>query len=130
MAKKIEISAEKIQEITNRVNWIFSKRVCDEITIGAAIAKAIPHVTEYKTEIKKNIKTWFVQHLIFKLWRFEKGLTNFYYLKDNYVVKKFVLQIVPNFNVKRFHIVTHSNATSFSIKRFFYENNSILYLKC
>ena len=60
------------------------------ITIGKAIAQAIPHVTEHKTES----------------------------------------EIVPSFNVKRFHIVTHSNADSFSIKTIFYEIKNIFYLKC
>ena len=54
-----------------------------------------------------------------KLWRFEKGLTNFSYPKDKYVVKKFVLEIVPKIKVNRFHIVTLKNAASFLIKTFF-----------
>ena len=119
-AEKIQNSVEKIQKITNRVYWILSKRVCGVITIGAAIAQAMSHAKEHKMERKKNIKTCFLQCLVFKLWRFEKGTTNFFYLTDKYVVKKIVLQIVPNFNVKRFHITTHSNAASFSIKTFFF----------
>ena len=31
-----------IQKITNRDDWIFSKRVCDMIVIGTAIEKVIP----------------------------------------------------------------------------------------
>ena len=63
MAKKIKVSAKKIQnsteiiqKITNRVDWNLSKRVCDVITIDAAIAQAIPHVIEHMTESKKNEK--------------------------------------------------------------------------
>ena len=118
-AEKIHNSAENFFKIINRVDWILSKRVCVVITLGTTIAQVMPHVIEHKTESKKNIKTCVVQYLAFKLWRFEKGPTNFYYLKDKHVVKKSVLQIVPNFNMKRFHIVTHSNAASFSIKIFF-----------
>ena len=57
MAKKIKISSEKIQKITNRVDWILSMRVGEVITIGTAIAQAIPHVIEHETKSKKNIKT-------------------------------------------------------------------------
>ena len=32
-AAKIQNSAEKIQKITNRVDWILSKRVCDVIVV-------------------------------------------------------------------------------------------------
>ena len=41
VAKAIKISDEKIQKITNRVDWILSKRVCDVITTRAAIAHEV-----------------------------------------------------------------------------------------
>ena len=40
-AEEIPNSAGNIQKITNRVNWILSKRVCDVITIGTAIAHEV-----------------------------------------------------------------------------------------
>ena len=52
------------------------------IVIGVAIAQATPRVIEHKAEIKKNIKTCFRQCLVFKLWHFEKGHPNFYFLED------------------------------------------------
>ena len=49
----------------------------------------------------------------FKLWRFEKGPRNFYYLKDKYAVENLCCKLC------RFYRVTYSNTTSFSIKTFF-----------
>ena len=37
--KKIKISAKKIQKITNRVDWILSRRVYDVITMLTASTK-------------------------------------------------------------------------------------------
>ena len=39
--------------------FVVSKPVCDVIAIGAATAQAIHYVIEYKTEINKNIKTFY-----------------------------------------------------------------------
>ena len=36
---------------------------------------------------------------------------------------------MANVNVKRIHVVTHSNEASFSIKTFFYKTNNFIYLK-
>ena len=40
-AKNFQISAEKIQKIFNRVDWILSKRVFDVITVFIASAKIL-----------------------------------------------------------------------------------------
>ena len=48
-----------IQKITNRDDWIFSKRVYNMIVIGTAIEKVIPHATEHNIVIKKNIRPCF-----------------------------------------------------------------------
>ena len=38
-ANKIQNSVEKIQKITNRVDWILSERVCDVVTMFTASTK-------------------------------------------------------------------------------------------
>ena len=40
-AEKIQNSVEKIQKITNRVDWILSKRICDVIIMFIALTKIL-----------------------------------------------------------------------------------------
>ena len=46
-----------IEKINESIGFVVSKSVCNVIVIGTAIARAISHVIEHKTEIKENITT-------------------------------------------------------------------------
>ena len=40
-------------------------------------------------EIKKNLRTWVQEPLVFEMSRLEGGVTNLYFLQDKYLAKNF-----------------------------------------
>ena len=85
----------------------------------------IGQLTEKVDEIKKNIRTWGWGHLVFKLERFQEGGSEFLLSIRQISCLKTLCQIVVNVGVKRFHIVAHSYAASFSTKTGFCETKNI-----
>ena len=102
--------------------WIASKTFPLEITILSVV-----ELIEKVEEIKKNIRTWGCGNSRFQVMALWRGVHKFLFSTGQIFCQKLLYHIVAMIGLKRFRIVTHCYAASFSIKTLFCKTNNIFY---
>ena len=93
-----------------------------EITILAVVEPI-----EKVEEIKKNIRTWGCGTSLFRVMALSRVGHKFLLSTGQIFCQKLLYHIIVMISLKRFRIVKHCHAASFSIKTLFCKTNNIFY---